>query len=73
VTDGRFPAIFPSWLVWLPIVAVVTSDTALRLARLFRTTPEFWMNMQAGYELEIAKDKLSAVIERNVRPYEATA
>lgn len=46
----------------------VTSDTALRLARFFGTTPEFWMNMQAGYELEIAKDKLSAEIERTVRP-----
>jgi len=51
----------------------ITSDTALRLARFFGTTPEFWMNMQAGYELEIAKDKLSTVIERTVRPYEATA
>lgn len=29
----------------------VTSDTALRLARFFGTTPEFWMNMQAGSEL----------------------
>ncbi len=51
----------------------ITSDTALRLARFFGTTPEFWMNMQAGYELEMAKDKLSAVIERTVRPYEETA
>ena len=51
----------------------ITSDTALRLARFFGTTPEFWMNMQAGYELEIAKDKLSADIDRTVRPYEATA
>ncbi len=51
----------------------VTSDTALRLARFFGTTPEFWMNMQAGYELEIAKDKFSAVIELTVHPYEATA
>ncbi|OWV77249.1 addiction module antitoxin [Rhizobium sp. R634] len=30
----------------------VTTDTALRLARFFRTTPEFWMNMQAGYDLK---------------------
>lgn len=51
----------------------ITSDTALRLARFFGTTPEFWMNMQAGYELELAKDKLSAVIDRTVHPYEATA
>jgi antitoxin HigA-1 len=51
----------------------VTSDTALRLARFFGTTPEFWMSMQAGYELERAKDELSDLIERTVRPYEATA
>lgn len=51
----------------------VTSDTALRLARFFGTTPEFWMNMQAGYELETARDKLSDLIERTVHPYEATA
>lgn len=48
----------------------ITSDTALRLARFFGTTPEFWVNMQAGYELELAKDKLAAEIERTVRPYQ---
>jgi antitoxin HigA-1 len=31
----------------------VTPDTALRLAKFFGTTPEFWMNMQAGYDLKI--------------------
>ena len=51
----------------------ISSDTALRLARFFGTTPEFWMNMQSLYELEVAKDALSDVIERTVRPYEATA
>jgi addiction module HigA family antidote len=30
----------------------VTIDTALRLARFFETTPEFWMNMQTGYDLK---------------------
>lgn len=30
----------------------VTTDTALRLARYFRTSPEFWMNMQVGYDLK---------------------
>jgi addiction module HigA family antidote len=33
----------------------VTSDTALRLARYFGTTPEFWMNLQASYDLEPPK------------------
>ena len=31
----------------------VTTDTALRLAKYFRTSPEFWMNMQAGYDLKV--------------------
>lgn len=31
----------------------VTPDTALRLARFFRTSPEFWMNMQAAYDLKV--------------------
>lgn len=31
----------------------LTPDTALRLAKFFRTTPEFWMNMQASYDLKI--------------------
>jgi antitoxin HigA-1 len=35
----------------------VTADTALRLARVLRTTPGFWMNLQARYDLERAEDK----------------
>jgi addiction module HigA family antidote len=38
----------------------VTADTALRLARYFRTSPEFWMGIQAQYDLESAEDKLGA-------------
>jgi addiction module HigA family antidote len=34
----------------------VTGDTALRLAAAFGTTPEFWMNLQKGYELAVARD-----------------
>ncbi len=33
--------------------ASVTPDTALRLAKLFETSPQFWMNMQASYDLKI--------------------
>jgi antitoxin HigA-1 len=36
----------------------VTADTALRLARFFGTTPQFWMNMQASYELRKAENEL---------------
>lgn len=38
----------------------VTADTALRLARAFETTPEFWMNLQAAVDLWRAKQKLGA-------------
>lgn len=48
----------------------ITPDTALRLARFLGTTPDFWLSMQVGYELELAKDKFAAEIERTVRPYE---
>ena len=51
----------------------ITPDTALRLARFLGTTPEFWVRLQSRYELELAKEKFSATIERTVRPYEAMA
>jgi addiction module HigA family antidote len=48
----------------------VTSDTALRLARYFGTTPEFWMNLQTSYDLDTARSGVAA-IERDVRPIRA--
>ncbi|MGA3310471.1 MAG: HigA family addiction module antitoxin [Xanthobacteraceae bacterium] len=38
----------------------LTADTALRLARYLGTTAEFWMSLQAGYELECAKRALAS-------------
>lgn len=46
----------------------ITPDTALRLARYFNTSPGFWLNLQSAYDLEVAQDKLSRVIKREVRP-----
>jgi addiction module HigA family antidote len=46
----------------------ITADTALRLARYFNTSAGFWLNLQSAYDLEVAQDKLSRVIEREVRP-----
>jgi addiction module HigA family antidote len=51
----------------------ITPDTALRLARYFKTTPQFWLNLQTRYDLEVAEDEKLAKIERDVRPFEATA
>ena len=49
----------------------ITADTALRLARYFGTTPEFWMNLQAGYDLDVAQRLSADRIERDVHPHEA--
>lgn len=38
----------------------VTADTALRLAKLLKTTPEFWLNLQNAYDLYEAKLAMSA-------------
>jgi addiction module HigA family antidote len=41
----------------------VTIDTALRLARFFETTPEFWINMQTGYDLKRQATEKKAEID----------
>jgi addiction module HigA family antidote len=46
----------------------VTADTALRLARFFGTSPEFWMNLQAMHDLTKTRQESGAAIERDVRP-----
>jgi antitoxin HigA-1 len=46
----------------------ITADTALRLARYFGNTPEFWMNMQAHYDLALARangKEISKIKPRN--------
>jgi addiction module HigA family antidote len=49
----------------------ITADTALRLARYFGTTPQFWMNLQANYDLEVAEDAHGAEIAERIRPHRA--
>ncbi len=49
----------------------VSADTALRLARYFGTTPEFWLNLQAFYDLRMAQRKAGQTIERTVKPRRA--
>ena len=46
----------------------VSTDTALRLARYFGTSPEFWINLQARYDLDIAERTLRRTIDRQVEP-----
>jgi addiction module HigA family antidote len=49
----------------------ITTDTALRLAKFFGTTERFWLNLQVRYDLEIEKDRLSGVLERDVAVFQA--
>jgi addiction module HigA family antidote len=49
----------------------ITADTALRLARYFGTTPQFWMNLQANYDLERAEDARGREIADRIRRHQA--
>jgi len=49
----------------------VTADTALRLSRFFGTSAELWVNLQALYDLEMARDVLEAKIIEHVTPFQA--
>lgn len=42
----------------------VTADTALRLAKVFGTTPAFWMGIQSQFDLESAEDRISGDLKR---------
>lgn len=44
----------------------ITADTALRLARYFRTSEKFWLNLQARYDLEAEKDRLGDRLTKEV-------
>jgi addiction module HigA family antidote len=50
----------------------VTADTALRLARYFGMSPQFWLGLQMDYELDLAKDALETRIEKEVTPRSQT-
>jgi addiction module HigA family antidote len=45
----------------------ISADTALRLARYFGTSDRFWMNLQARYDVEVAKDRLGKRLLREVK------
>jgi antitoxin HigA-1 len=51
----------------------VTADTALRLARFFGTSSEFWLGLQSQYDLDVTADTLGARLEREVRVYSQVA
>lgn len=46
----------------------VTADTALRLARYFGTSPQFWLNLQQAHDLSLVERQRGATITRDVQP-----
>lgn len=51
----------------------ISADTAIRLARFFGTTPEFWMNLQQDYDLKIALKNSGKKIQHEIAPYDKAA
>lgn len=51
----------------------ITPDTALRLSTYFGTSPEFWMNLQTRYDLELTRDSKQDLISKEVRPLDGSA
>lgn len=47
----------------------ITADTALRLGKFFNTGPEFWLNLQQAYELDVARQEMSGSLEK-ITPYQ---
>jgi len=46
----------------------VSAETALRLARYFDTTPQFWLGLQTDFDLDVVSDELGDRLDREVRP-----
>ena len=51
----------------------ITAETAMRLARYFGTSVQMWMNLQARYEMEVARDTFEATVRKEVKPRESVA
>ena len=49
----------------------ITVDTAMRLARYFGTSPQYWLNLQSAYDLEVAERSIRPQIEKEVLPRSA--
>jgi antitoxin HigA-1 len=49
----------------------LTADTALRLAKFFGMSPQFWLALQMDYELDVAEDLLEDKLEREITPRSA--
>ena len=51
----------------------ITADTALRLGRYFKMSPQFWLGLQMDYDLDVAADRLKRRLAREIKPYAAAS
>jgi addiction module HigA family antidote len=51
----------------------ITADTALRLARYFGNSPQFWLGLQMDYDLDVTEDLLGNRLDREIKAHAATA
>ena len=51
----------------------VTADTALRLAKYFDMSPQFWLGLQMDYDLDMAEDQLAGRLDKEVQTYQKSA
>lgn len=51
----------------------ITADTALRFAKYFGTSAQFWLGLQMDYDLDLAEDQVGKRIEREVHTYKTSA
>ena len=51
----------------------ITADTALRLAKYFDISPQFWLGLQMDYDLDIAEDQLTERLKSEIQVYQSTA
>ena len=51
----------------------ITADTALRLGRFFEVAPQFWLNLQTRFDLEVAEDRLADRLDKEVHVLSSNA
>src|SRR3990167_2470052 len=51
----------------------ISADTALRLSKYFGTTAEFWLNLQARYDLEVQKEAIASELKKQVKIFKQAA
>ena len=51
----------------------ISADTALRLGKYFRTSPQFWLNLQSHFDLAVQEEELSGVLKNKVKTLEFAA